>query len=962
VTDRIRIFLFLIFFSCWFCLKSFAQVKDSKQAKVTIDFLQDEISYNELLAEIPCPFIVDSVHFKSDVYVDQHEFSYLIPLEPGAVVCTENLVKACSFLAKKNKFSAVDIILQEDEFHKNHLFFECRSMWTFLALKLGGMLHGIENYRYYYFIEPGEIFNYTKHKHSLKKFKDVFKQEGFLQGNVIDYFEFDVKTKTITTIITFDKGHCYTINGVNFLLHHDDQSETKKISVLTKKIHERFSFLLQGYYCSQELLNEKAANLNKYLTKKGFLNTKIVLKEIINHEAHTVNLHFDIYLPHKKNFVFFGNHFFSNQQLLDTILAFGRSAELLPESLISEEIVRLYAKKGFRFVEVDVKHEQQRKFFLIKEGPRVVLKNVILHGSTMDVALMNSFFKPCIKARYCDEDLMQQALYELIAWYQKEGFWDADITKQEYTLLDNKAVQMHITIKEGKRRFLRSMKLASDLVIDNKILLEAFENVPQSVPFDMRTLQEQRQVLQKYYHKQGMLYAQIKPEIFDEMNNVDVVWTVTGNQRVVKFGKIILQGSTTFPFENVKRELAFSQGDIWSQEKLEKSLQNLRRLGIFEKIHLYPYNFLNNLDEQDVVLKLVEDDPFEIRTRIGFQQVSRNLTFRSGSTYKLGGSVVYRNPFNAGDSIIIDTDFTRFYRNVSMVYQRPWLFSQPITTVVKGYSNKYIQPVFIGSDKPLYQAIQQGFLLGLSRSWLHCDLGVQGGLEVMETNHLSSRLARAINFEPALIDRKIPYLYTEPSMVIDYLDNQVNPTQGTLTAISCKAMVPTNKKVPYFVKIVCEQSVFFPILPIVLAFRIRFGHIFNQEFSTIMPPERFYLGGQNSIRSYEPNQGPPLGLYFTKKGKPRLVPQGGKSMINANAECRFPLFWSLGGVFFQDVGMLVEKSLTQILGGHLLTATGFGLRYYTPVGPLRFDIGWKWKKYFPEECGFAWFLTLGHPF
>lgn len=962
MADKIRFLLFFLFALCGCCLQSFAEMKDLKQQTVTIDFLQDEISYEELLAKIPCPFTVHSVDYHSDVHIDSHEFMYLLALQSGTFVSSDTLIKACSLLAKKNKFSSIDIIMNEDEQGQKHLFFECRGMWTFRALKLGGMLHGIENYRYYYLLEPGEVFNYTKHKHSLKNFKDAFRAEGFLQGTVIDYFEFDAKTKTVTTVLTFDKGQRFIIDAVDFSLHQDDQADAKKILLLKKRIDERFRFLLQGVYYSQELINQKTSSIHKYLTKKGFLNAKIILKQRVRYEAAKVDLEFDIHLPQKKNFVFFGNHFYSNQQLLDTILAFGRSAELLPESLISEEIVRMYGKKGFRFVEVDVKHERQRKFFLIKEGSRVVLKNVILQGSTMDVSCKNTFFKHCIKARYLDEDLMQQACYDLISWYHKEGFWDAEITKQDYNFYDNNAVNVYLTIKEGKRRFLRSMKLAHDVVIDNKVLLDTFEHMPALMPFDVRTLQEQRQVLQKYYHKQGMLHAQIKPELSDDTDAVDVLWTVTGNQRTVKFGKVIVQGSTMFPFENVKRELAFSQGDVWSQEKLEKSLQNLRRLGIFEKIHLYPYNFLDENNEQDVVLKLVEDDPFEIRTRVGFQQVSRNLTFRSGSTYKLGGSVLYRNPFNAADSIIIDTDFTRFYRNVSLVYQRPWLFSQPITTVVKGYSNKYIQPVFIGSDKPLYQAIQQGFLLGLSRSWLHCDLGLQGGLEVMETNHLSVRLARAINFEPALIDKKIPYLYTEPSVVIDYLDNQVNPTRGSLTAISCKAMVPTNKKVPYFVKIVCEQSVFFPILPLVLGFRLRFGHIFNQEFSTIMPPERFYLGGQNSIRSYEANQGPPLGLYFSKKGKPKLVPQGGKSMINANAECRFPLFWQLGGVFFQDAGMLVEKSLTQVLAGHLLLATGFGLRYYTPVGPLRFDIGWKWRKCVPEESSFAWFLTLGHPF
>lgn len=960
VTFKIRFFIFLLFL-CFYFTPFLANDIDAKWQKVTIDFMQDEVSYQELLTNIANPLRVDSVNYHSDVHLDAQEFEYLVNIQPHTFISSETIIKACSALAKKNKFSSIDVEVKVDEQGQNHLFFECKSIWTFGGLKLGGMLHGSEQYRYYYLLEPGETFNYTKHNHSLKKFNDALKAEGFLKGRVIDYFEFDEKTKKITTVLVFDKGQRFSIDQVHISITNDDHNTVIGGSMLEKKIQERYCPLLKEAYYSQALLNQKTASLKKYLTKKGFINAKIILKQIIHYDELAVHLHFNITLPPQKNFVFFGNHFFSNQQLLDTILAFGRSAELLPETLISEEIVQMYTKKGFRFVNVDVKHEQKRKFFIIHEGPRVKCAGVVIHGSTMDNPLTNVFFKPCIK-RYLDDDILQQACYDLITWYQKEGFWDAEIIKQEYIVQNSNNVQVHITVKEGKKRLLRSVRFSDDIVRDNKTIVDLLEPISLPMSCDMHVIQEQRQLLQKSYKKQGMLYAQIKPEFNDGSGDVDLVWTVTGSHQQVKFGKVILQGSTIFPFENIKRELAFKQGDNWSQEKLERSLQNLRRLNIFEKIHLYPSTIVQDDCEQDVILKLVEDDPFEIRTRIGFQQVSRNLTFRSGSTYKLGGSVLYRNPFNAGDSIVIDTDFTRYYRNVSLEYQRPWIFSQPILTVLTGYSNKYIQPVFIGSDKPLYQAIQQGILLGLSRSWLHCDLGWQGGLEVMETNHLSVRLARAINFEPALIDKKVPYLYTEPSVVIDYLDNQVNPTQGSLTAISCKAMFPTNKKVPYFIKIVCEQSIFFPVLPLVLAFRIRFGHIFNQEFSTIMPPERFYLGGQNSIRSYEPNQGPPLGLYFSKKGKPKLVPQGGKSMINANAECRFPLFWNLGGVIFQDLGMLVEKSLTQILGGHLLLATGFGLRYYTPVGPLRFDIGWKWKKFFPKECSFAWFLTLGHPF
>ncbi|MCK5633010.1 BamA/TamA family outer membrane protein, partial [bacterium] len=140
------------------------------------------------------------------------------------------------------------------------------------------------------------------------------------------------------------------------------------------------------------------------------------------------------------------------------------------------------------------------------------------------------------------------------------------------------------------------------------------------------------------------------------------------------------------------------------------------------------------------------------------------------------------------------------------------------------------------------------------------------------------------------------------------------------------------------------------------------GHIFYQAFENIMPFERFYLGGAHSVRSYETDLCPPLGYFTGKDGVCCFVPQGGKTMFNCNLEVRFPLVHSLGAVLFQDFGALVGKSKKDFGFSNMLVATGFGLRYKTPIGPLRFDIGWKWNKHRPTDYSYAWFLSLGHAF
>ena len=84
-------------------------------------------------------------------------------------------------------------------------------------------------------------------------------------------------------------------------------------------------------------------------------------------------------------------------------------------------------------------------------------------------------------------------------------------------------------------------------------------------------------------------------------------------------------------------------------------------------------------------------------------------------------------------------------------------------------------------------------------------------------------------------------------------------------------------------------------------------------------------------------------------------------MVNAMFEVRFPVYQQLGAVLFTDCGALAQQG-PALFNGDLVGATGLGLRYVTPVGPVRIDIGWKWKRVAPQEGAFAWFLTLGNAF
>ncbi len=128
-----------------------------------------------------------------------------------------------------------------------------------------------------------------------------------------------------------------------------------------------------------------------------------------------------------------------------------------------------------------------------------------------------------------------------------------------------------------------------------------------------------------------------------------------------------------------------------------------------------------------------------------------------------------------------------------------------------------------------------------------------------------------------------------------------------------------------------------------------------------MPPERFFLGGAQTIRGYQLDFVPPLGRY-EEKGRCIYVPQGGRTMVNLNAEIRFPIYQKFSGAIFQDAGGLFGDDFAAFIKDRFVTTTGCGVRYNTPIGPLRLDVGIKWRAPHENEHRVAWYLALGNAF
>lgn len=910
----------------------------------TVVFLNNDTQFSALDSVIP-----EQIYVKKYVYTgagDSDHIKRIMNVSDERVYSQEDIKKSLFYAFKTKKFESITLkFTAEESGYIIHAHFEGRRIFSRLVIE--GTFIGKERYRNYYAMASGDTFDTELHNRSISALQKALRDEGYY-AHIIDTIVHDPSTEFVTVYLKIILGKRYTIAQVSM---QGDSAD------LQKKIIKKIA-LLRGHPYSKILLDYAMQELKLYLNNKGYHSHSIRCETIFVPEKKGVEVQFFVTYGPKTVIEFLGNTFFSSSKLCEIIQMFGAPEMLIPPAII-DEIKAIYIKKGFLDVDIHFTEEQDHLFFFITEGPRYTVTDVHIKGSDeKNNKKIESFFMQGLQKYY---DAQEWDRYKELAvdWCLHNGFWDAVLTYAVQKKTDSRQCVLDIEVTLGMQRKLIGISVAFFEEVLQDPLFARYKNRAEPIPFSLYMLQEQQQWLYRYVQKKGLLYARIRPEFQETPQGIWLHWIIEGDREPVRFGKTIIIGNSPLKSSYILRECVFKEGDIWSKEALNGTIKNLRNLNIFESVSLYPCDFSEKSTIKDLYLKIVEDSRFEVRTRAGLLFVSRNFGIRGGFSYMAGGSLVWKNPTYRADLARIDIDMSRYKQGIRAVYIDPWFFDFPIKTEYKMFSNRYDQPFVIGSRDRLYRLAENGFLIGWSRNLYNWQTGLTVGTEWMRINKLSTKLARAIDFAPWLIDAWIPYFFAEPSFFLEYLDDKLQPTSGLMTMISAKAMIPYTLKEAFFFKVLIEQSFFIPLYKTVFAWRIRAGHLFNQQFSRIMPNERFYLGGAYSLRGYPPDLAPPLNLYNCN-GCIHFVPLGGKSMVNMNFELRFPIYGSFSGVIFSDWGALAQNHPAELVAG-VIGANGFGFRYNTAVGPLRFDIGWKWKEQI-GECRYAWFLTLGNAF
>ncbi len=536
---------------------------------------------------------------------------------------------------------------------------------------------------------------------------------------------------------------------------------------------------------------------------------------------------------------------------------------------------------------------------------------------------------------------------ELADFYKQNGFADVQV-KLDLVRQPPRGVRAVFEISEGPKTSVEAIRiegaalLAPDAIRRELVSREGGPYFPPNVQRDVGQIET-------FYLNQGIRGTEVaaRVEREPERQSATLVYEITEGARVT-VQDVFVTGNRTARNRIIRRELRIQKGDEAEYARIQESKRRLERLGIFSEINL---DEVQTSPSQEVVVVTVrEGDQNYAGVGLGFE--SRNpvvgpiadwLDFRPRGT----AEYIRSNVFGLGAQAGILGQYSTIERRAVLSWNQPYLLGLALPTTLLGWAEREARTGFTFD--------RVGLSLSAAKSLTRARL-LLGSLSVTRTS-----IVQPVDLSqlPPDIDRQfLPYsaALASFSMSWERRDDTLNPTRGWFGSIVTEIGVPLFGTEADYQKIFLKGQYFHPLLSTLnLGLTARLG--LGNGLSHL--PERFFAGGSNTFRGEEFELLGPIDPTTQK-------PYGGEAVTLVNTEFTwavFPAWKEFRLASFFDLGNVYE-SLQKFRPFSLEGAAGAGLRYRTPLGPVRVEIAWKlWGFDAQDHKGHPLiFLTIGNIF
>ncbi|MFP2910896.1 outer membrane protein assembly factor BamA [Pyxidicoccus sp. 3LFB2] len=668
-----------------------------------------------------------------------------------------------------------------------------------------------------------------------------------------------------------------------------------------------------------------------------------------------------------------GNEELSQEDLKEEITV--KPATILEMETVRASVQKIQAKyveKGFFLAEVthEIKPVEGTPgtvdvVFVTNERAKVMVKQISFIGAekvspeelkeTM-ITREGGFFSFFTGEGTYRQEAFERDLQVIQYAYFDRGFINVRVDKPTVQLsADKRFIYITMRIVEGEPYDIGKIDFAGDLLPDvSKPQMQALMRSRTGARFNRTQLSQDILSVSDVYYDRGYAYANINPVTSVNADNktVDLTFEVQKGPQVT-IERIDVVGNSKTRDKVIRRELRVYEGELYSGTGVRRSRERVTALGFFETVEITQRP--GTADDTIVLqVEVKEKATGTFQVGLGFSNVE-NFIFTA--------QISQNNFLGWGQSVSASAQISGLRSLVQLSFYDPYfldtnyLLSAEFFRVQADYEG-FIRNSTGGSVSIGYQFIDDLLgTIGYSREWVDVEAGQNLGAVLLANQFLSGVTSAA-----------------RLSLSFDRRDNRLFPSRGFIHYGSVETAPSFLGGTFLFNRYTAYSRLYFP-MPLGFVFKTNatIGYIQQLDQDKPLPiSELYYVGGINSVRGYYLRSISPS-VKVPRSGNPDasvtdfLV--GGNKQLVFNFELEFPIFEKAGlrGVLFYDAGnafatterFFQDRQDKLPLG--LFHSAGFGFRWFSPIGPLRFEWGIPLTRR-PEDDNILFEFTIGNFF
>ena len=836
---------------------------------------------------------------------------------------------------------------------------------------------------------------------SEKALQDFLRRNGYFQAAIQTNSEIDDAHQLVNLTFSVDLGKQAKIAGVT--LQGTDISETSQLLHSVRSLRARLTgaLLKPGSAYTPERIKAATALIKRTLAQQHRLASSVQESPPQYHsETNRVDVSFKVEVGPLVIVRVTGARlsmlpFMSGWQVRKLIPIYSEGtidSDLVHEG--EQNLIDYFQKKGYFNAQVKTTFERQpEKILLVYEidkGGKHKVDRIMFQGN-QQIPERDLLAVLVVKKSHfwshgsASQKLAKKSAENLQALYRDRGYEDVKVTPQ---IVERESrIDVVFNIQEGTQTLVQTVEVVgNNNVLREQLAPPAGLELRSGGPFSPRKLVEDRNRIFAAYLNRGYLNAEVKAAVkrnARDPHRVEVTYNITEHQ-IVRLRDVIYLGQKRTRVSLIQNaaklpsEMPIKRGDLLQAES------RLYDLNIFDWSSVGLRKPVADQTEESVLVKNHEAKRNEVIYGFGFEVSHRGGNVPSGTVAVPGGPAV-----GLGNNQIAPSQSTFASPLGSVVFNRhnmrglaeTWSASLVLSRLDQRALTTYTQPHFIGSQ---WSSLSSFSLQRTTENPLFAaslgDLSFQ--VERLLNRKNNTRLQFGYDFNKTVLSHLlVPELVLPQDLNVhlstfsgtllrDTRDKPLDAHRGSFSTLNLGITPTALGSSANFAKLTGQYAYYKQLHSVVFANSIRLGLAKSFASSFVPTSQLYFSGGGSSLRGFPIDEAGPqrivpfCNVLSQQTGCVNItVPVGGRELFILNSEARFPLRINkaLGGVVFYDGGNVYSAiSLPNFVNNYSNTV-GLGLRYSTPIGPIRIDVG---RNLNPVSgiSATQYYITLGQAF